>query len=78
MRERVVHELENANVVPSEENSRKKLIPGHDKAFVFLSGGIKPADIENMEDFYLMYVRAPLRKAGFERSRSTRSEALFL
>ena len=63
MRERVVQELE--NVVPSEENSRKKLIPGHDKAFVFVSGGITPAEIENMEDFHLMYVRAPLHKAGF-------------
>ncbi|CAH3024695.1 unnamed protein product, partial [Porites evermanni] len=65
MRERVVQELENANVVPSEENSRKKLIPGHDKAFVFVSGGITPAEIENMKDFHLMYVRAPLHKAGF-------------
>ena len=65
MRERVVQELENANVVPSEENSRKKLIPGHDKAFVFVSGGITPAEIEDMEDFHLMYVRALLHKAGF-------------
>ena len=65
MRERVVQELENANVVPSEENSRKKLIPGYDKAFVFVSGGITPAEIEDMEDFHLMYVQALLHKAGF-------------
>lgn len=52
MRERVVQELK--NVTLSEEYSRKKLIPGHDKAFVFVSGGISPADIENMKDFYLM------------------------
>lgn len=52
MRERVVQELK--NVTLSEEYSRKKLIPGHDRAFVFVSGGISPAEIENMKDFYLM------------------------
>ena len=41
-------------MVPSEGNSRKTMIPGRDKAFVFVSGGISAVDVENMDDFHLM------------------------
>ena len=41
-------------MVLSEGNSRKKMIPGRDKAFVFVSGGISAVDVENMDDFHLM------------------------
>ena len=37
----------------SEGYSRKKMIPGRDKAFVFVSGGISALDEENVDDFHL-------------------------
>ena len=40
-------------MVTSEGNSRRKMIPGRDNAFVFVSGGISAVDVENMDDFYL-------------------------
>ena len=52
LREGIIQELDKRNVVPSEGNSRKKMIPGRDKAFVFVSGGII-AEEENMDDFHL-------------------------
>ena len=52
--EGIIQELDERNVVASEGNSRKKMIPGRDKAFVFVSGGIIAVDEENMDDFHLM------------------------
>ena len=40
-------------MVPSEGNSWRKMIPGRDNAFVFVSGGISAIDVENMDDFHL-------------------------
>ncbi|XP_015778980.1 PREDICTED: uncharacterized protein LOC107356864 [Acropora digitifera] len=37
----------------SEATSRRDLIPGHDKAFVFVSGGIEFASSEDMGNIYL-------------------------
>ena len=37
----------------SEATSRRDLIPGHDKAFVFVSGGIEFANSEERGDFHL-------------------------
>ena len=54
LREGIIQELDERNVVPSEGNSRKKMIPRRDKAFVFVSGGISAVDVENMDDFHLM------------------------
>ena len=54
LREGIIQELDKRNVVPSEGNSRKKIIPRRDKAFVFVSGGIRVVDEENMDDFHLM------------------------
>lgn len=52
-RDETVLELKERNVVLTEGISRKEMIPGRDKAFVFVSGGITPVDVENMDDFYL-------------------------
>ena len=54
LREEIIQELDKRDVVPSEANSRKKMIPGRDKAFVFVSGGISAVDVENMDGFHLM------------------------
>ena len=51
--ETIIQELDERNVVPSEGNSRKKMIPGRDKAFVFVSGGVSAVDVENMDGFHL-------------------------
>ena len=52
------HELENAGLTPyfDKVTSRKDLIPGRDKAFVFVSGGINFASSEDMGDFFLRLV----------------------
>ena len=54
LREEIIQKLDKRNVVSIEGNSRKKMIPGRDKAFVFVSGGIIAVDEENMDDFHLM------------------------
>ena len=41
----------------SEATSRKYLIPQHDKAFVYVSGGIDFACSEDMKGFYLRLVQ---------------------
>ena len=57
MREVVVAELVRDNIKsPSESDSIIKMIPGHHKAYVSLSGGIRAVDEDDMDNFYLMYV----------------------
>ena len=47
-------ELEGEGITSScYGNSKKMMIPGQDKAFVFVSGGISPVDKEDTDDFYL-------------------------
>ena len=54
----VKQELEKAGLKPREATSRRDMIPGRDKAFVFLSGGIKFAISEDMAGgFYLRLVQ---------------------
>ena len=38
---------------PSESDSRIKMIPGHDKAYVSLTGGIRAVEEDDMENFHL-------------------------
>ena len=52
-RDETVLELKERNVVLTEGISRKEMIPGRDKAFVFVSGGISALDEENVDDFHL-------------------------
>ena len=53
LRDAVKHEHEKEGIISCHVSSKKKLIPGRDKAFVFVSGGISPVDKEEMDDFYL-------------------------
>ena len=53
LREGIIQRLGKRDVVLSEGYSRKKMIPGRDKAFVFASGGISALDEENVDDFHL-------------------------
>ena len=55
--EDVKQKLEKAGLTPCKATSRRCLIPGHDKAFVFVSGGIDFASSEDMGDFYLGLVQ---------------------
>ena len=53
----VKQELEKAGLTPSEATSRRNMIPGRDKAFVFLSGGVNFASSKDMGSFYLRLVQ---------------------
>ena len=54
LRQKVAKELEEKNInFPSEADSQKGMIPGHDRAYVSLSGGIKALDKTVMENVYL-------------------------
>ena len=39
--------------VPNEVHSTRDMTPDHDKAFVFVSGGISPVNRKDMQDFHL-------------------------
>ena len=56
LREEVKQEHERKEIRSSVASSSGKMIPEHDKAFVFVSGGIRPACSEDMEDFQLRLV----------------------
>ncbi|XP_074620464.1 uncharacterized protein LOC141879199 isoform X5 [Acropora palmata] len=49
------HELEKAGLTPCVVTSKRDMIPGRDKAFVFVSGGINFARSEDMGDFFLRF-----------------------
>ncbi|XP_015757828.1 PREDICTED: D-inositol 3-phosphate glycosyltransferase-like [Acropora digitifera] len=53
--EDVRQKLEKADLTRSEATSREYLIPRHDKAFVFVSGGIDFARSKDKGDFYLRF-----------------------
>ena len=38
---------------PSEDDSKRDMIPDHDKAFVFVLGGMSPVNPKDMQDFHL-------------------------
>ncbi|XP_073250571.1 uncharacterized protein [Porites lutea] len=48
----VIQDLENRDVIYADGSSKQDMIPGEDKAFVFVSGGICPFDDEDV-DVYL-------------------------
>ena len=48
----VIRDLENRDVTYADGSSKQDMIPGEDKAFVFVSGGICPFDDEDV-DVYL-------------------------
>ena len=49
----VIQDLENKDVMYADGSSKQDMIPGEDKAFVFVSGGICPFDDEDVDDVYL-------------------------
>ena len=53
LRREVCRELKKHDTVPSEALSKRTLVPGNDKVFVSVSGGIQPCNVEEMNDCYL-------------------------
>ena len=49
----VLRQLEKQGITPIYKNSRKDMVPGHDKASVLVSGGICPQEKSDMEEIYL-------------------------
>ena len=49
----MIQDLKQEGIIPCHGSSKKDMIPGHDKAFVFVSGAIYPFEVKEMEDFYL-------------------------
>ena len=64
----VKQELEKTGLTPCEATSRRNMIPGRDKAFVFVSGGIKVARSEDMGCFYLRLVQILSKSKKVQRS----------
>ena len=64
----VKQELEKAGLTPREATSRRDMIPGRDKAFVFVSGGINFASSEDMGGFYLRLVQILSKREKVQRS----------
>ena len=48
-----LRQLERQGITPICKNSKKDMVPGHDKASVFVSGGIRPQVKSDMEEIYL-------------------------
>ena len=53
LREEVIQDLEKRDVTFADGNSMEDMIPGEDKAFVFLSGGMRPFDEEDLKRIFL-------------------------
>jgi len=66
LREKVKQELENEGITHYDTTSRRNMMPGRDKAFVFVSGGARPACTEDMKDFYLRFDGNTTHKAELE------------
>ena len=49
----MLQDLEKRNVTLADSSSMEDMIPGEDKAYVFLSGGIRPFDEEDVNKIYL-------------------------
>ena len=50
---KVRRQLKKQGITPIWKNSKKDMVPGHDKASVFVSGGICPQVKSDMEEIYL-------------------------
>ena len=53
LKHEVIQDLEKGDFTFADGNSLEDMIPGEDKAFVFLSGGIRPFDEEDLKRNYL-------------------------
>ncbi|XP_068736785.1 uncharacterized protein [Montipora capricornis] len=55
LREIVKQEHDKEGIKSCHVSSRRKMIPGQDKAFVFVSGGMCPVSSNGKDDFYLRF-----------------------
>ena len=53
LKQEVIQDLIERDVTFAVDSSIKDMIPGEDKAFVFLSGGVRPFDEEKVNNIYL-------------------------
>ena len=53
LKQEVIQDLEKRKVTFAYGSSMEDMIPGEDKAFVFLSGGIRPFDEEDLKRIFL-------------------------
>ena len=53
LKQEVIQDLEKRDVTLADGSSMEDMIPGEDKAFVFLSGGIRPFDEEDLKRIFL-------------------------
>ena len=53
LQQEVIQDLEKTGVMFAVDSSIKGMIPGEDNAIVFLSGGIRPFDEEEVNNIYL-------------------------
>ena len=53
LKQEVIQDLEKSDVTFAVGSSIKDMIPGEDNAFVFLSGGIRTFDEEEVNNIYL-------------------------
>ena len=49
----MIQDLEERDITYADSSSMQDMIPGEDKAFVFVSGGICRFDDEDVNDVYL-------------------------
>ena len=56
LKRRVVKDLEKQGIRPEWNNSKKDMVPGHEKAFVSVSGGICPYIKMDMEQIFLRFL----------------------
>ena len=54
LRQEVTQDLREKNIKCADGSSMTEMIPGEDKAFVFLSGRIRPFHEEDVNNIYLM------------------------
>ena len=53
LKQEVIQDLERRDVKLADGSSMEEMIPGEDKAFVFLSGGMRPFDEEDRKRIFL-------------------------
>ena len=66
LKEEVLQRLKNQGIKPICQNSKKDMVPGHDKASVFVSDGIYPLVKSDMEEIYLKLIEDDADDAELE------------
>ena len=66
LKEEVLERLKKQGIKPICQNSKKDMVPGHDKASVFVSDGIYPLVKSDMEEIYLKLIEDDADDAELE------------